>query len=675
MKTSPIVPATLEPAPAGVSPHDATDGAPYSPLFNDVYHASAGAHEQARHVFLHGNGLPARWQGRDRFVILETGFGLGNNFLATWAAWRADAQRCERLIFVSIEKHPLTRDDLARVHATQADSAGPETAALARELVERWPALTPNVHTLSFEDSRVQLLLCLGDAADVLGALDAEVDAFYLDGFAPAKNPEMWSEHVMQRLPRLAAPGATAATWSVARGVRDGLQAAHFEVQRTEGFADKREMLTAHHAPRHRAPRPAGAPRTPRLGPEQRHALIIGAGLAGCSAAWALAEQGWRATVLDRHGEPATQTSGNPAGLFHGILNADDGIHARLYRAAALTLVQVLRPWIAQGRVQGSCAGLLRLEERLSNEEAHALLQKTGLPASYVHWLDQAQARERSGLPVPSGGWLFAEGGWTQPDALARTMLDTSGAHFMGHHDVHHLSHENGLWIAWNAQGQRLAQAPVVVIANGHSARELLAPSGWPPLEHAPIQLNPVRGQLCWLPDTDARARVPRLPVTGAAYAIHTNDGRIVLGATSQHNDPDPTVRPQEHLSIAEDAAQIGVFDPDTLARLTPDAFAGRVAWRPVTGDRLPIIGPVAARLTPENTPRRADHPRHYPRLQDDTSGLYLLTGMGSRGVTWSALAGRVLACWVSGCPAPVESDLLHAMDPARFELKSRPAA
>lgn len=662
MKTHPITPAI-------VSWQDNAAPQPFAPLFDDVYHASAGAHEQARHVFLHGNGLPTRWQGRDRFVILETGFGLGNNFFATWAAWRADAQRCERLIFISIEKHPLTRNDLAQVHATHA---APEMAALAGELIERWPTLTPNVHALHFDDSRVQLLLCLGDVADVLGAFDAEVDAFYLDGFAPAKNPEMWNEHVMQRLPRLAAPGATAATWSVARNVRDGLQAAHFEVQRTEGFADKRDMLTARYAPHHHAPRPAGAPRTPQLPREQRHALIIGAGLAGCSAAWALAEQGWRATVLDRQSEPATQTSGNPAGLFHGILNADDGIHARLYRAAALTLVQVLRPWLAQGRIHGSCDGLLRLEERLSDAEAHALLQKTGLPASYVSWLDQAQARERSGLQVPSGGWLFTEGGWTQPAVLARTMLDTSGARFIGHQEVHRLSHENGEWIAWSKHGERLAQAPVAVIANGALARELLAPAGHAPLEHAPIQLNPVRGQLCWLPDTDPRAHVPQLPVTGAAYAIHTDDGRIVLGATSQHNDPDPAVRPQEHLRIAEDAAQIGVFAPDALAQLTPEAFAGRVAWRPVTGDRLPIIGPVAARLTPQNTPRRADHPRHYPRLQNDTSGLYLLTGLGSRGVTWSALAGRVLASWITGCPAPVESDLLHAMDPARFELKAR---
>ncbi|RZA15677.1 MAG: oxidoreductase, partial [Lysobacteraceae bacterium] len=115
--------------------------APASPLFGDVYHSRAG------------NGLPARWQGRERFVLLETGFGLGNNFLATWDAWQQDPARCERLVFVSVEKHPLTRDDLARAHAA---TPLPE---LAKQLVERWPPLTTGLHTLSFEGGRVELLL------------------------------------------------------------------------------------------------------------------------------------------------------------------------------------------------------------------------------------------------------------------------------------------------------------------------------------------------------------------------------------------------------------------------------------------------------------------------------------------------------------------------------------
>src|SRR5690606_29444915 len=295
---------SLTPAALGEIQTGHAQGVPYSPLYDDVYHAAAGAWAQARHVFLGGNGLPGRWQGRRRFVILETGFGLGNNFLATWAAWRRDAARCDHLVFISIEKHPLLRKDLARVHGLlapvatdarnqvvgdiapdvrQADEQGADEAArreLAQRLVDAWPTLTPGLHTLHFHDDApsavppandeaapdstqlnrpsVTLLLGLGDIAKLLPALVAHVDAFYLDGFAPAKNPQMWDEGLLSRLNRLAAPGATAATWSAARGVRDALASAGFQVERAPGFAGKRDMVRAVYAPRYQAPWPAG---------------------------------------------------------------------------------------------------------------------------------------------------------------------------------------------------------------------------------------------------------------------------------------------------------------------------------------------------------------------------------------------------------------------------------
>jgi tRNA 5-methylaminomethyl-2-thiouridine biosynthesis bifunctional protein len=177
VKTGPIVPGRLE--------RDA-DGLPHSAEFGDVYHPRQGALAQARQVFLAGNGLPARWRGREQFVVLETGFGLGNNFLATWQAWRDDPQRPDHLHFLSVEARPLRRDDLA------AEPRGEGLAPLAAELAAAWPPLTCNLHRLSFEAGRVQLLLALGDVGDWLPQLVARVDAFFLDGFSPARNPRMW---------------------------------------------------------------------------------------------------------------------------------------------------------------------------------------------------------------------------------------------------------------------------------------------------------------------------------------------------------------------------------------------------------------------------------------------------------------------------------------------------
>lgn len=230
----------LEPAALGFT----ADGTPFSERYGDVYHSAAGGPAQARHVFIAGNGLPGRWQGRTKFVILETGFGLGVNFLATWQAWRQDVQGCATLHFVSLEKHPLTAADLARQHATL-----PEFAELSSVLLARWPVLTPGAHRIELENGRLLLTLVLGDAVEWLPELDVQADAFYLDGFSPARNPELWSAEFCRLLARRAATGATLATWSVAGSVRRALQGVGFALARQTGFSGKRQMLTGHFCP------------------------------------------------------------------------------------------------------------------------------------------------------------------------------------------------------------------------------------------------------------------------------------------------------------------------------------------------------------------------------------------------------------------------------------------
>src|SRR4051812_32352634 len=193
------------------------EATPYSPAFADVYHSAAGGLAQARHVFLAGNGLPQRWRSRERFVILETGFGFGVNFLATWRAWKDDPARPRRLHYVAIEKHPFTLADLRALH-----DAYPEVREEAAALHAAWPPLVSGSHRLELGD--VVLTLFFADVA-ILRDLRLAADAVYLDGFAPAKNPEMWTHSVMRALSRATADGATVATWSVASAVRDALHA------------------------------------------------------------------------------------------------------------------------------------------------------------------------------------------------------------------------------------------------------------------------------------------------------------------------------------------------------------------------------------------------------------------------------------------------------------------
>ncbi|MFT7724478.1 MAG: FAD-dependent 5-carboxymethylaminomethyl-2-thiouridine(34) oxidoreductase MnmC [Roseateles sp.] len=602
--------------------------APSAPAFGDVYHARAGALAQARHVFIAGSGLPGRWQGRRRFVVLETGFGLGNNFLATWDAWRQDPARCERLVFVSVEKHPLRREDLARAHAA---SPLPDLAA---RLVERWPPLTAGLHALDFDGGRVTLLLGLGDARELARQLVLPADALYLDGFAPLRNPDLWDEWLLKSLARHAVPGTTAATWSINRPMRRVLAAAGFDVRLAPGFANKPEMTAARFAPRHLPPPPPG--RAP-LAPDARHAVIVGAGLAGAACALALAREGVACTVVEALPGPAQASSGNPAGLFHGTVNPDDGPHARFNRAAALATQALLRELGLPHQ-----HGLLRLETRMPPDAMAGA-------AGYVAPLPAAEAARRAGTALPCPAWHYPGGGALDPPAYVRAMLAASGATLRPHTAVAALRRGADGWQLLDGGGAVIAQAPLVVLAGGHAALPLLAGLDVPLAAELAVQ----RGQLTHLADAPW---CPALPVAGEGYAIADGRGGVWCGATAQDGDPDTALREADQAhNLARYARLAGWGGP-----LPPAPLAGRVAFRLVAPDRLPLIGGLAA----------PGEPAGQLRLQPRLAGLAVCTGFASRGITWAALAGRLVAALALGAPRPLEAGLLDAVDPLRFALR-----
>lgn len=240
------------------------DGTPISPRFGDVYRSTGidgqGGGAQARHVFLAGCGLwpadQAIWAQQAHWRVLENGFGLGLNFLATWDAWRCDPQRPKVLDYVAIESWPVAASDFLR---STAPFAG--LMPLAHILAEQWPmflAQSPNPAGVTVvldklptgEQCRLTLHLCPAEHA--LPALHTSIppafDSVYLDGFAPSLNPAMWTPTLMQHIAQLARPGTRAATWCVARSVRDALTAAGFQVQRVAGLPPKRHCLQAVYA-------------------------------------------------------------------------------------------------------------------------------------------------------------------------------------------------------------------------------------------------------------------------------------------------------------------------------------------------------------------------------------------------------------------------------------------
>ena len=627
------------------------NGTPYSPEFGDIYHSADSGPGQARHVFLGGNDLPARWARARSFTIVETGFGLGLNFLATWDAWRADAARPERLHFVSVEKHPFAVEGLAALHARY-----PEFESLSRQLRAVWPLPLPGMHRLHFEDERVTLTLAFAEADHALGQLACGADACYLDGFAPARNPDMWSNAVVKALARLARPRATLATYSTARSVRDPLAAAGFACELRPGFGRKRHMLAARFAPRW-TPRHAPPPAPAWTG---RRAIIIGAGLAGAAVAERLAARGWEIDVIERRAAPALEASGLPAGVFHPLVARDDSILARLTRAGCVYALARWRALAAAGeRLDWGRCGLLQLA-RDAREEArmqHALAA-LGLPAAYVEYLDRAAAGTRAGREVSAGGLWFADGGWMCPASLVAAQLAAAEARAGGWalhagSEVRRLVREGERWSALAADGMAIASAPVCVLANAHDATRL-APFGGPALKR-------VRGQVTRLPPGSCGALTAVL--AGTATLAPVPEGPIV-GASYDFDDDSPAPRAGSDAGNLTRLAQLLPHPP----RLDAAQLTGGVAFRCVAHDRLPLIGAVpdlvAARVT--RTALSGARLRDLPRLP----GLYAAIAYGSRGLTWAALGGEILASLVEGEPLPLERTLAEAIDPGRFVLR-----
>lgn len=619
-------------------------GAPWSEVYGDVYASRDGALAQAREVFLAGNGLPLRWRGAVQFVILETGFGLGTNFLATWQAWRDDPARPQRLHFVSLERHPVPAEALR--HA-----AGGELPALAGELAARWPLPLPGLHRCEFEGGRVVLTLALGDARTLLPRLRLGVDAFYLDGFAPDRNPDMWEPALLKSLARAARPHATLATWCTARHVRDALAAAGFEVELVAGFGHKRQRLAARFAPRWKLRRhePASAYRGKRI------AIVVGAGLAGCASAEALARRGWEVTVIER-GTVAGGASALPWGLLHPHLSVDDNRLARLTRAgcfAALAALQRLSAGRADDADSIAQATALFQLARDDDEAARwrAAIGTLAFPPVWCELLDAQAASGRIGMAPRGGGLWWPHAAMVAPGRwCAAALAACNGVRMVAAEAMSLVSDATG-WRALDASGRELAAAPVVVVANALAAPVLLN------LRH--LTLRSVSGRVARLADPAFNGL--RVPIAGDGYLLRAPDGSVIVGSTYA-----------EEAVAALDAARADASNLGRLSRLLMNVPAAQVVGgfegvRAVARDRLPLAGAISDEpaASAGAGALRGAQLRDLPRQP----GLYGLLALGSRGITLAPLLAELVACQIEGEPWPIEQDLADAVDPARFLL------
>lgn len=642
---------------------DATGEAPRSIAFEDVYFSRHDGRAETEHVFLRQNRLPERfaaWREPRPFVIGETGFGTGLNMLCAWACFEAHAPATARLHLVSTEKHPLTRGDLARALA-----AWPNLATRARSLFEQWPEPVSGVHRLAL-DARVTLDLHFGDSAERLSRLDGRVDAWFLDGFAPSRNPDMWQPPLFAAMAARSYPGATFATFTCAGRVKRGLKAAGFHWEKVAGFGRKREMLRGYlAAPPSDASRQATPWFTPPTPLPARQVAVIGAGLAGTSVAEALARRGVQVTLLDRQA-PGAGASGNRQGALYVKLAAETNRQSRVYFAGLLHT----RRWLAridpERQLWNDC-GVLQLAT--SDQEARrqrAFLANHALPTSVVEAVSAETASRRAGTRLAYGGLDYPGAGWVRPQALCQRLADTPGIEFR-YADVTAVARVENSWRMTLADGGTLT-ADQVVIATAHGATRF-APTAW-------LALKPIRGQISELrlpPGMPALERV----VCAGGYAPPALDDVQCFGATFAPGDTRLDMREADHqANLAElermlpgyVAALRDAMRQQEQAELGPARLTGRVGLRAASPDKSPYAGPVAdadawrrdyamlsrdARRVP-NTPGS-----HHP-------GLWVSAAHGSRGLASTPLCAEVIASRICNEPMPLERELIDHLNPGR---------
>ena len=620
-----------------------TPNAPRSVLFDDIYFSGDGCAE-ADHVFVDGNALRSRFQNARQFSIGELGFGTGLNFLSAWNAWQATAKPAgAKLRFFSVEAFPLSHDDMARAH-----SAWPTLSDLSARLRAQLPATSSGFHRMEFGDD-VSLTVFYGRAKDGLSVAEGAIDAWFLDGFAPSKNPDMWSPPLFAELARLSADEATIATFTVAGAVRQTLGGAGFAVEKSPGFGRKREMLKGKLEPA----TPRLRVRLPWFDTRDRARLnsgakiaIIGAGIAGASLAHALRCAGFQPIIFETD-RPASGASGNPAGLIMPRLDVDDTPEGRFHLSAYLYTVALIKLVQQQSGIPlyFPCGALRCITDEREQQRQEKLLAAMPLPAPWM------QTHE--------DGILFPQGGVIDPAAFVNALIADTPLRIA---KVDRLTKENDLWTIETSDGTTDA-FDAVVIANGFNALKFQQTRSLP--------LAGSAGQVDWFPTATAPAHAHVFGAYAApAPPNGEKNGGMIIGAT--YSPMTGAAAPETLLEATQ--SNINVVRnhlPDIAGALTPEGSTPRASIRCVTPDFLPIVGPVpdwgfySGAYDGLRHGRRQDYPPG-----EILDGLFILTGLGSRGLVTGPLAAAMIASEISGAPAPVDANVAEVLHPARFFIR-----
>ncbi|RVT46243.1 bifunctional tRNA (5-methylaminomethyl-2-thiouridine)(34)-methyltransferase MnmD/FAD-dependent 5-carboxymethylaminomethyl-2-thiouridine(34) oxidoreductase MnmC [Rheinheimera sediminis] len=596
-------------------------GTPVSDLFGDIYFSDNGGLDETDYVFLHKNQLPQRWFTHPRafFHIAETGFGTGLNFLLTWLRFRqykADAVTCQRLYFSSFEKYPFSKADL-----TKALAAWPQLAELTNLLVESYPVALPGPHRMSFDDGSVVLDLWLGDVNELLPQVPEhnKVDAWFLDGFAPSKNPDMWQQNLFNQMFRLSHSGTTASTFTCAGFVRRGLNDAGFSASKTKGHGQKREMLIA------------SAERAAELNLERPdNVMVIGAGVAGINAAFALWQKGLKVQLLCTDAEAGMGASHNRQGAVYPNLHATYDLMSSLSCQSFLYARQFYATWLENLTVAADWCGVLTLacNDNLVKRQHKIQLQPFATSGLFKA-VTKEQAGEIAGLALPYDGLFFPTAGWLCPQQYCQQMalwLSSRGIDIQYNTQVQAITQQERHCTVETTAGT--LQVATVVLATGADLNSLDHQGSFP--------LRQIRGQVSHL---QSQTMTPlKTVVCHQGYITPAYQQLHCVGATFDRS-----------------SGHSEVLDADNQQNLD---LVNQTLGQPEWFEDAAVVSAKAG--------LRATVPDHMPVLGQQKQ-LWRFGALGARGLTWAPLLAEVLACAITKEPLPLTVQQLDSIDLQRY--------
>lgn len=654
------------------------DGQPYSERFDDIYYSSDEAEavsgeNEFKHVFFRHNGLPQRWLQGDDFVIAELGFGSGLNCILTIREWLKHCESCSEkktLHYIAIEKYPLSAETIAELIARYA-----ELKPFCDELLENYPPAVETTHSRRLFDDRVVIHFKFMDVRDALENERLNVDAWFLDGFSPAKNPAMWSQSLFESIANNSNDGATCSTYTAAGFVKRNLQTAGFVVNKVSGFGRKREMLVAmlsaeqsnnkrllplnyKDRPWFEPPQKTSAPITP---PSIKRATVIGAGIAGLSLAYALIQRGWQVTIIDKDGDEQKQASSNPAPIVYPRLSVNNDVDTKFFIAAFCHALYTFKS--LQKKFQQKFwfdDGLLQVvnEKRITQ-----IIKKFHLNNDFVSVIDSANYESFNAMKEGDAVVNYASAGVVLPAVLCDVLKNACAEKLtIIEAQVNRVSHDEKKWQCW--QGARLInESETLIIANGAAVNDLALPLKFP--------IEVIRGQVVTLNETKFSRKIQQtlnadVHITSAINGKHYLGATYVKGCTRL----DVCLEDNRKLLVALDKIYPGVFNES-------DVCEAWVGFRAVSKDRVPIVGAVPDEGFFKQNYADICHgniKKVYPAAGYLT-GLYISAAHGSRGFTSSFLSAEIVAAQLQGEPSPVCRTVLDYLNPSRFivnDLKRR---